>query len=62
MGLERAREILDSDSVTFAFYYIIDEWLEMNSDKSELPPIEEKIRVLEKIYGVKLIIQRNEGA
>jgi hypothetical protein len=56
-ALDKVKAILETNSMTRAIYFLAADWLEQNYDETELPPIEEKIHWLEKIYDVKLSIQ-----
>ena len=56
-ALNKAMALLETNSMSKAIYFITSDWIEQNCDESELPPLKEKIRLLEKIYDVKLTIQ-----
>lgn len=58
-ALSRVMALLDTISMTRAIYTIAADWLESKDDKTVLPPLEEKIHLLEKIYDVKLVVQSN---
>jgi len=59
-ALNKAMVLLETNSMSKAIYHITSDWIEQNYDETDLPPIEEKIQLLEKIYDVKLTIQPNE--
>ncbi len=60
-ALKKAMEIYESNSRTTALYHIASDWFDMYIDETEPPPLQEKIRAIEKAYNVKLTIQPNEG-
>jgi hypothetical protein len=58
-ALNRVKQLLDTESMTRAIYTLASDWLEANDDKTVLPPLEDKIHLLEQTYKVKLVVQSN---